>query len=61
MDQQTRNVFEQLCELAEIEQDPEKFSAIKRDIVHLLEQEEASLDRYPPAKSRFRPAPENVA
>ena len=62
MDQQTRNVFEHYCALAEIEEDPEKFSEISRHITRLLDQKQTRLSRQPPASGiRFAAAPSNVA
>ena len=51
MDQKTRNEFEQLCALAEIEQDPEKFVEISRQIICILSEKQLSLSRQRPASS----------
>jgi hypothetical protein len=43
MDQDTRNRFEQLCALAEIEENPNKFAEISDDIVRILDEKETRL------------------
>jgi hypothetical protein len=62
MDHQTRNEFEHLCALAEIEHDPEKFLEIKRKLIHLLDEKQIRLNRQWPAGSLRDPnASSNVA
>jgi hypothetical protein len=41
MDHETRNEFEHFCALAEIEQGPDKFLEIKRNLVRILEEKQA--------------------
>jgi hypothetical protein len=43
MDHKTRNEFEQFCALAEIEQDPDKFLEIKRNLIRILDEKEVRL------------------
>jgi len=40
MDRETRNDWEHFCALAEIEEDPDRFLEIKRNIVRILDEEE---------------------
>lgn len=62
MDQKTRNEFERLCALAEIEEDPEKFVEISRNIICILSEKQVSLNRQRPASSiRYPKAPSHVA
>lgn len=62
MDQETRNKFENACALAEIEEDPEKFAEISRDIIRILEEKQVRLSRQRPAgKVRYPTKPSNVA
>jgi hypothetical protein len=49
MDHETRNEFEHFCALAEIEQDPDKFLEIKRNLVRILDEKQACLNRQRPA------------
>jgi hypothetical protein len=44
MDQETRNEFEQLCPWAEIEDDPEKFLEIGRNLVRILDEKQVRLN-----------------
>lgn len=53
MDQETRNGLEQLCALAEIEEDPEKFLEISRNLVRILDEKQVRLNRQRPV-SRVR-------
>jgi hypothetical protein len=50
MDKQTRNEFEQLCALAEIEEDPEKFLEISRNLVRILDEKQVRLNRQRPVR-----------
>ena len=52
MEGETRKRWEQLCSLAETEQDPDKFLALHREIVALLESKEVRLH----GKSRKGPS-----
>lgn len=62
MDHETRNEFEHLCALAEIEQDPEKFVEISRNIVRILDEKQVRLIHQRPAISvRYPTASSNVA
>jgi hypothetical protein len=62
MDHQTRNEFEHYCALAEIEEDPEKFAEIARNITRLLDVKQAWLNRQRPASTvRCATVPSNVA
>jgi hypothetical protein len=62
MDHETRNEFEHFCALAEIEQDPDKFLEIKRNLVRILDEKEVRLNRQRPAcRVRYPTAPSNVA
>ena len=62
MDYETRNRFEHYCALAEIEEDPEKFVEISRDIKLLLDEKQANLNRQRPAsRVSYHDAPSNVA
>jgi hypothetical protein len=47
MDHEIRNKFEHVCALAEIEEDPDKFAEISRDIVRILDENQVRLN--PPA------------
>jgi hypothetical protein len=49
MDHQTRNEFEHYCALAEIEEDPQKFAEVCRNIIRLLEGKQGLLHRGQPA------------
>jgi hypothetical protein len=44
---ETRKRWEQLCSLAETEQDPDKFLTLHREIVALLESKEVRLQHKP--------------
>ena len=63
MDHQTRNKFEHLCALAEIEEDPDKFVEISRNIIRILDEKQVRLNRQRPASGvRYPPdAPSNAA
>ena len=62
MNQQTRNEFEHLCALAEIEEDPGKFAEIIRNISRLLDEKQALLSRQRPAnRVPYPAAPSDVA
>lgn len=67
MDQKTRNEFERLCALAEIEQGPEKFVEISRieisrNIICILSEKQLSLNEQRPAsRVRYRKAPSHAA
>ncbi len=62
MDHETRNEFERLCALAEIEQDPQKFIEISRKIICILSEKQVSLNQQRPARRvRYPKAPSNVA
>jgi hypothetical protein len=62
MDAQARNEFEHLCALAEIEEDPDKFIEIRRDIIRVLDEKQAFLNRQRPAsRVRFPSGSSNVA
>jgi hypothetical protein len=62
MEYQSRNEFEHFCALAEIEQDPDKFLEIKHNLVCILEEKQARLNRQRPAIRPCSPsAPPNVA
>jgi len=59
VDRQTRDEFERYCALAEIEEDPEKFAEVCRNIIRLLEGKQALLYRgYPVGRIEY-PAPSN--
>ena len=45
MDYHTRNEFERYCALAEIEEDPDQFVEINRNITRLLDEKQALLNR----------------
>lgn len=45
MDHSTRNEFEHYCALAEIEVDPDKFVEITRNIIRVLDEKQALLNR----------------
>jgi len=60
MDHQTRNKFEHLCALAEIEEAPDKFVEISRNIIRILDEKQVRLNRQRPAS--YPPdAPSNAA
>lgn len=62
MDHETRNKFEHLCALAEIEEDPDKFVEISRHIIGVLDEKQGLLNRQRPAnRVRYPAAPSNVA
>ena len=62
MDYQTRNEFEGYCALAEIEEDPDKFFEINRNITRLLDEKQALLNRQRLARRvRFSAAPSRLA
>jgi len=62
MDKETRNEFEQFCALAEIEQDPDKYLEIKRNLIRILDEKEVRLNRQRPVERvRYPTAPSNVA
>jgi hypothetical protein len=62
MDHETRNKFEHYCALAEIEEDPDKFVEISRNIIRVLDEKQALLNRQRPAsRVRYPTAPSNVA
>lgn len=62
MDHETRNEFEHFCALAEIEQDPDKFLEIKRNLVRILDEKQVRLSHQRPAgRLRYPSAPSNVA
>ena len=63
MDHETRNKFEHLCALAEIEEDADKFVEISRNVVRILDDKQVRLNRKRTASGvRFPPdAPSNVA
>lgn len=62
MDHETRNEFEHYCALAEIEQDPDKFLEIKRNLIRILDEKEVRLNRQRPAsRVRYPNAPSSVA
>ena len=62
MDQETRNEFERLCALAEIEQDPQKFVEISRNIICILSEKQVSLKQQRPAIAvRYPKSPSSVA
>ena len=63
MDHETRNKFEHLCALAEIEEDADKFVEISRNLVRILDEKQVRLNRQRPARGvRYPPdAPSNVA
>jgi hypothetical protein len=62
MDHETRNKFEHYCALAEIEEDPDKFVEISRNIVRILDDKQVLLNHQRPAgRVRFPAAPSNVA
>jgi hypothetical protein len=61
VDYNTRNEFEHYCALAELEEDPEKFAEFKRNIVRLLDEKEALLNRKRFSGVRFPGVPSNVA
>jgi hypothetical protein len=62
MDHQTRNQFEHYCALAELEEDPEKFAEIARNVTRILDEKQTLLNRQrPAAKVRYPAAPSNVA
>jgi len=61
MDHQTRNEFEHYCALAEIEEDPEKFAEIARNITRLLDEKQANLTRQRPIRVPYPASPSNVA
>lgn len=56
MDYQTRNEFEHFCALAEIEEDPEKFAEISRNIFRILDEKHTHLIRQRPANRIRFPA-----
>ena len=58
MDHETRNKFENFCALAEIEEDPDKFVEISRDIVRILDAKQVHLNHQRPAgRVRYPTAP----
>jgi hypothetical protein len=62
MDHETRTDFEHFCALAEIEQDPENFVEINRNLIRLLAEKQAHLNHQRPAGMlRYPSAPSNVA
>jgi hypothetical protein len=62
MDPQTRKKFEHYCALAEIEEDPDKFVEISRNIVRILDEKQVCLNRQrPTGRVRYPTAPSNVA
>ena len=61
-DPETRNKFEHLCALAEIEADPDKFVEISRDIGRILDEKRVRLNRQRLAgRVRYPTAPFHVA
>jgi hypothetical protein len=62
MDKETRNEFEHHCALAEIEEDPDKFAEISRNIIRILDTKQVRLNHQRPAsRVRYPAAPSNVA
>ena len=61
MDQKTRNEFEHYCALAEIEEDPEEFYEIGRNIKRLLDEKQAFLRQQRPRASLQQPAKPTAA
>ena len=62
MDHETRNEFEHYCALAELEEEPEKFHEIKRNLIRILDEKEVRLNRQRPAsRVRYPNAPSSVA
>ena len=63
MDHETRNEFEHFCALAEIEQDPDKFREIKRNLIRMLDEKQVRLNHQRPAGRLSHPpgAPSNAA
>jgi hypothetical protein len=63
MDHETRNKFEHFCALAEIEEDPDKFVEISREIVRILDTKQGRLNHQRPVgRVRYPPdTPFNVA
>ena len=61
VDYKTRNEFEHYCALAEIEEDPEKFAEVRRNIIRLLEGNQALLYREHRTGRIAYPKPSNGA
>lgn len=61
MDHETRNEFEHFCALAEIEQDPDRFLEIKRNLIRILDEKQIRLHQRPAGTLRYRSASSNVA
>jgi len=62
MDHETRNKFEHFCALAELEEDPDRFVEISRNIVRILDEKQVSLNHQRAAvRVRYPTAPSNVA
>ena len=62
MDQETRKELEHFCALAEIEEDPEKFLEISRNLVRILEEQQVRLNQQPPDTTVRNPtAPSSMA
>jgi hypothetical protein len=62
MDHETRNEFEHFCALAEIEQDADKFLAIKRNLIRILDEKQVRLNHQRPVGRVLYPTtPTNVA
>ncbi len=48
MDYETRNEWGKFCALAEIEEDPDKFLEIRGNLVRMLDEKQAQLNRHRP-------------
>lgn len=56
MDNETRKEWEHYCALAEIEENPDKFGAITREVVRLLDEKQVRLNRERSAHEMSHPS-----